>query len=128
MEPSLELDAMLFFEKNPGAFSLYQALYQAMLERFAQVTVRVQKTQISFYNPRMFAAVSIPPMARKKAAVPCITVSFGLGFRLNSPRIWQAAEPYPGRWTHHVLVTQAQQIDGALLDWLDQAYAFSLSK
>ena len=41
-----------------------------------------------------------------------------------SPRIAVAVEPYPNRWTHHVVVSQPEEIDGKLLDWLSQAYQF----
>ena len=44
-----------------------------------------------------------------------------------SPRLEQiaaAAEPYPNRWTHHVPVATPAELDGELLDWLEQAYAF----
>ncbi len=35
-----------------------------------------------------------------------IVVTFGLGYRVESPRIDVAVEPYPGRFTHHVLISR----------------------
>lgn len=58
----------------------------------------------------------------------CLIVSFGLCCRLDSPRIVQAVEPYPNRWTHHVLVTQCAEVDAELLAWLDEAYRFAMAK
>ena len=55
-------------------------------------------------------------------------VSFGLADRLESPRIAVAVEPYPRRWTHHVLVERPDQLDEELLGWLEQAWRFSLEK
>ncbi len=31
---------------------------------------------------------------------------------------------YPGRWTHHVVVQTAEEIDRELLDWIHEAYLF----
>ena len=57
-----------------------------------------------------------------------MTVTFGLGYRKESPRIDVAAEPYPGRWTHHVMVGSIDDIDGELLSWITEAAEFALQK
>ena len=36
--------------------------------------------------------------------------------------------PYPRRWTHHVLLSRPEEVDGQLLDWLREAYVFSQCK
>ena len=46
----------------------------------------------------------------------------------RQPRIWQAVEPYPNRWTHHVLVSDESQLDGELLGWVKEAAAFAAVK
>ena len=51
-------------------------------------------------------------------------LSFFLEFQVESPRIPYSTEPYPNRWTHHVPVATPAELDGELLDWLGQAYAF----
>lgn len=51
-------------------------------------------------------------------------MTFGLERQVISPRIAVSVEPYPNRWTHHVVVSQPEEIDGELLDWLFQAYQF----
>ena len=55
-------------------------------------------------------------------------VTFGLEHQVNSSRIAVAIEPYPNRWTHHLLLTEPSQIDIELLDWLQKAYWFSEQK
>ena len=57
-----------------------------------------------------------------------LLVSFGLSYKKESPRIAYAVEAYPNRWTHHVIVEQAGEIDRELMKWLQEAYAFSLIK
>lgn len=122
------VDVLGYFAGKPLELSLYEALYQQMAETFLQASVKVQKSQISFYNRHLFAAVSLPVRRKKDWPEHCILVTFGLSHRLDSPRIAVTVEPYPGRWTHHVVVADPGQIDAELLGWMEEAYAFSESK
>ena len=54
--------------------------------------------------------------------------TIGLSCRLESPRVAVAVETYPGRWTHHVLISGEDQIDAELMSWLREAWAFAESK
>lgn len=121
-------DVLFFFESHLEALPLYEA-FEAQAERLGEVNIRVQKTQITFSNRHNFAFVSFLP-ARKAKDRPktYITVTFGLGRRVDSPRIDIATEPYPGRWTHHVPVTGEDQLDGELLGWLREARDFCRMK
>ena len=47
---------------------------------------------------------------------------------MEDPRIAVAVEPYPNRWTHHVLVSRPEEVDEKLLSWLQEAYTFSECK
>lgn len=123
-----ESDVLFFFDGRPLELALYQTLFRSMETAFPGASVRVQKTQISFYGRHLFAAVSLPVRRRKGWPEHCIVVTFGLSHRLESPRIAVAVEPYPNRWTHHVLVSGEEQIDGELLVWLKEAWAFSENK
>ena len=123
-----ESDVLFFFDGRPLELALYQTLFRSMETAFPEASVRVQKTQISFYGRHLFAAVSLPVRRRKGWPEHCIVVTIGLSHRLDSPRIAVAVEPYPNRWTHHVLVSGEEQIDGELLDWLKEAWAFSENK
>ena len=58
----------------------------------------------------------------------CLLVTFGLSHRLSSPRIAVAVEPYPNRWTHHVVVSRLEELDEELMDWLREAYDFAQNK
>ena len=55
-------------------------------------------------------------------------VTIGLSHPLEPPRAAVSVEPYPGRWTNHVLVSEASQVDEELLEWLNEAWAFAESK
>ena len=119
-----ESDLLFFFQGKPLALTLYQTLSERLARAFPDAAVKVQKSQISFYGRHLFAMASLP----RQKGQPGLMVSFGLGYRLSSPRVAAAAEPYPGRWTHHVPVSDAEQIDGELLDWLREAWEFSEAK
>lgn len=123
-----ESDVLFFFDGRPLELALYQTLFRSLETAFPEASVRVQKTQISFYGRHLFAALSLPVRRRKGWPEHCIVVTIGLSHRLESPRIAVAVEPYPNRWTHHVLVSGEEQIDGELLDWLKEAWAFSENK
>ena len=75
----MNADILQFFEPHMDALPIYEALENAVLRDIQPVEVRVQKTQISFYNRRMFACASFLP-ARKKKDRPdtWLTVTFGL--------------------------------------------------
>ena len=93
------------------------------------MTIKVQKTQISFSNRHNFAFVSFLPVRKAKDRPKTwITVTFGLSHRVESPRIDAATEPSPNRWTHHVLISAPEEIDEALMGWIQEAAAFSAVK
>ncbi len=119
-----ESDVLFFFDNRPDALALYQALEKGLEQITPEASVKVQKSQISFYDGGLFAMASLPRRKRD----PGLVVSFGLGRREPSPRISVAVEPYPGRWTHHVLVTGEDEIDGELLGWLREARDFCRMK
>ena len=123
-----ESDILFFFDGRPLELSLYQTLFRRMDGEFPGGSVRVQKSQISFYGRHLFGAASLPARRKKDWPEHCVMVTIGLPRRLESPRVAVAVEPYPGRWTHHVLVSKEEQIDGELLGWLREAYAFAESK
>ena len=120
---------LFFFDEKPAALPLYEAFAKRLLAEIDNVTVKVRKTQISFSNKYNFAFVSFLP-ARKAKARPesWITVTFGLRYKKESPRIDAASEPYPNRWTHHMLISSADEIDDELMGWIKEAAAFSAGK
>ena len=121
-------DLLFFFDGRGAELELYQALFARLEAAFPDASVKVQKSQISFYNRHLFAAASLPLRRRKEWPKVCILVTIGLSYRLSSPRIAVATEPYPNRWTHHVVISEAGQIDEELLGWLREAYDFAMAK
>lgn len=119
-------DILHFFENKEPEYRLYQALEREICTRFPVEQIRVQKSQIAFWGRHPFAIVSLRRV--KGAPKHSILVTFGLEYRLESSRIAVAVEPYPNRWTHHVPLGEASEIDAEMMAWIDAAYRFSESK
>ncbi len=122
-------DILFFFGEHMDALPMYEKLEKQILFQIPDVKIKVAKTQITFANKRGFAYVSFTP-CRRAAQRPKVwmTVTFGLGYRKESPRIDAATEPYPNRWTHHVMVGSVDEIDEELITWIKEAAVFSASK
>ena len=125
----MDQNTLFFFNQKPGAIPLYETFETRLLAELEGVVIQPQKSQITLKNRRVFGAVSFLA-ARKAKDRPktYITSTFGLGRRVDSPRIDIATEPYPGRWTHHVLISSTEDIDGELMGWIREAYNFSAGK
>lgn len=125
----INADVLRFFAQHPDALPLYEALAQRVFRTVENTVIKVQKTQISFYNRRLFACVSFARV-RKKADCPepFLVVTFGLDHKVESPRVDVATEPYPNRWTHHVLLSDAAEIDEELMGWIQEAGRFAAAK
>lgn len=122
-------DTLFFFDKHPDALPLYELFEQKLLSELGGADIKVQKTQISFSNKHNFAFVSFLPVRKaKERPQTYIVITFGLGHRVESPRINAATEPYPNRWTHHVLISEPEEIDEELMGWVKEAAAFSAAK
>ena len=121
-------DELLFFNAHPGLLPLYEALRGKILAAQPDASVRISKTQISFRSRYIVAMVSLPVRRRKGWPEEYLLFSFALGRRLDSPRVAQAVEPYPNRWTHHVLLTEPGQLDGEWMGWVEEAWRFSMTK
>lgn len=121
----MDIDVLMFFDGRPEEYALYRAVEGCILSRFPETKIKVQKTQIAFSDRYGFAFVSHP---RRKTAQPAILLTLGLARRLNSPRVMHASEPYPGRWTHHFLLSSPDELDGELTGWICEAHGFALFK
>lgn len=117
-------EELLFFNHRPEAVAVYAAFEEALKKRLGPLEPRVQKSQITYAAPKVFACVSLP----RKKGESGILVSLGLGRREGSPRVAVAVEPYPGRWTNHIPVRTPGEVDGELMEWVEEAYHFALTK
>ena len=126
---TLKQDELFFFEQHREAYPLYEALEEELIRRFPETRIRVQKTQITFSNRHVYACVSFMRVKKKtELPEPYLVLTLGLSYPLESDRAAVRAEPYPGRWTHHLLLTAPEDVDGLLAAWLAEAYRFAREK
>lgn len=125
----MDADVVLFFDQQRDALPIYEAFEEALFGRLPDTRMKVQKTQISFYNKHQFCCVSfLRVRPKKELPQPYLVVTFALEHQAHSQRIAVATEPYPNRWTHHVVVASLQEIDDELMTWIDEAAAFAAVK
>ena len=113
----MDQNILFFFNEHPEAIPLYEAFEERLLSELEGVVIQPQKTQITLKNRRA-----------KDRPDPYITVTLGLNRRELSPRVDQASEPYPGRWTHHLVIGSVEEIDGELMNWVREACEFAAAK
>lgn len=125
----MDQDALLFFDGHIGALPLYETFSEELLRQFPTTSTRVQKTQITFSDRHVYACVSFARV-KKKAELPdpYLVVTLGLPYPLNSDRVAVKTEPYPGRWTTHIVVGSPDELDGEFWLWVSQAHAFAMNK
>lgn len=119
----------LFFEGHEDALPLYMLFEEQLSATFPSTRKRVQKTQITFVNRHVFACVSFARVKRKaELPSPYLVITLGLPYPLESERVAVKTEPYPGRWTTHIVVGTPGELDDELFCWVAQAYGFAESK
>jgi hypothetical protein len=83
--------------------------------------VRVTKSQIAFWRSHPFAWVWMPQQYLRRAAAPLV-LTVGLARKDPSARWREVVEPKQGRFTHHLLLNSAQEVDSEVTAWLREAW------
>ena len=124
-----DADTLMFFDAHRDALDLYRELETLLYDLFPLVNKRVQKTQITFFNRHVFACVSFARVKRK-AEQPegSLVLTLGLPGPLDSERVAVKTEPYPGRWTHHIILRRPEELDGRLVPEAALAYDQPLAR
>lgn len=115
------------FKDYPFSYKLFEVVRE-FIESLGTVKTQATKTQISFSTKTGFAWIWLPQMWIKKAPENSIVLSFGLGRRVIHPHIKESKEPYPGRWTHHVVIEKESDFDDNVRAWLREAFEFSQNR
>lgn len=122
-------DTLFFFDRYQAVYPLYECFQKKLLARLPESRIKVQKSQISYYNRHLYACISFLKVKRK-AELPddYFVLTLGLPVPLESNRAAAKTEPYPGRWTTHFVISSPSDLDEELFDWIEQAYRFAQSK
>ena len=125
----MDAETLLFFDGHASALPIFEAFEAMLRDRFPEAGKRVQKTQITYYHRHVFACVSFLRVKRKSELPdPYLVITLGLPEPLASGRAAVQTEPYPGRWTVHIVIGRPEEIDEELTAWVRQAYDFSERK
>ena len=122
-------DVMMFFEGHREVFPIYEAFETRLLQQYPESRIKVQKTQISFSNRHLYACVSfLRPKRKSELPAAYFVLTLGLPYSLESERVAVKTEPYPGRWTTHLVIHMLSDLDQELFEWVRQAYEFAAHK
>lgn len=127
-----------FFEGRPESRRLFDAL-AALADSIGPTEYSVSKSQVAFRaaadepggpersaqsrraSPgRIFARAWLPDAYLGEGHAPLV-LTIGLRRRDPSERWKQVVEPAPGRFTHHLEITSADQLDARVEAWLREA-------
>ncbi len=114
-----------FFADRLRSRELFEHI-RTFIGSMGPVKIEVMRTQISFGTKRKFAWIWLPQKWIKKREEGSITLTFALLRRIDDPRIEEAVEPRPGRWTHHIIIRNESDLDEKVEGWIREAYDLSL--
>jgi len=109
-----------FAGREPLSRELYEAVL-AEVEALGDVEVRVTKSQVAFGRRARFAWAWMPGKYIRGEVAPLV-LTVDLHRRDPSPRWKEIVEPRPGRFTHHLELRSADQLDDEVRAWLREAW------
>lgn len=124
----MDVEILAFFQRDPAALELFEALLEALRVRYPRLEVQPKRTQINLRDGCIFACASLPPRRRAADSAIKLMLTLCLRSRLDSPRAFQSVEPHPGRWTHHFLLRTADDLDAEMLEWIDDAHEYAVER
>ena len=109
-----------FFAGHEASRPIFEALREA-IEELGLAEMRVTKSQVAFYRRKAFAWAWVPDRYLHGKHAPLV-LTLGFRYRDPSPRWKEIVEPHPGRFTHHLELHSAAEIDGEVCSWLRAAW------
>lgn len=113
------MDVDGFFEGDDRARIIFESVRSAV-ESVGPTDVAVTKSQVAFRRVHNFAFVWMPGRYLGRGAPLVLTI--GLKRRDGSPRWKSVVEPAPGRFTHHLELTDPADVDDEVCSWLREAW------
>ena len=79
-------DARQFFDSCPDTYPMYECFVQMLVSRFPETRIKVQKSQISFYNRHLYDCVSFlrEKEGRASRKLFCTDSGTGRAFKFGS--------------------------------------------
>ena len=121
---ALRLAENFFQSRKPEAVPAVRAFLTGALERWPEAEIVTQKSQVGVRCPRPFCALWVPGTHVRGRATPGAAISLFLPRPLQTERLIMAVEPYPGRFTNHLVLSTPEEVDEALWAWAAEAKRF----
>ncbi len=121
MADGMNTEVNAFFGKHEDSRRLFDDL-RRVIDSIGPAEMGVTRSQISFRRKKLFAWIWRPGQYLRGNIAPLVlTLSFPQ--RDPSPRWKQIVEPAPGRFTHHLELRSAGEIDDEVRAWLQRAWS-----
>ena len=120
--------AEAFLAQKPEALPAARAFLLGALERWPEAEIVTQKTQVGLRDPRPFCALTLPGKRVRGRPTPGAMLSLFLPRPLATDRLLMAVEPYPGRFTNHLVLSFPEDVDEDLWAWTAEARRFRCGK
>ncbi len=109
-----------YFAGKATSRQLFDALYSAV-DAIGPTELCVTKSQIAFRRRVAFAWAWTPARYLRGRVAPLV-LTLAFRHRDASPRWKEIVEPVPGRFTHHLELYAAGDIDDEVRGWLQNAW------
>ncbi len=109
-----------YFDTHEDSKALFETV-KAAIDAIGPAEMRMTKSQVAWKRRVNFAFVWAPEMYLKRKTTPLV-LTVDLRRRDASLRWKEVVEPYPGRFTHHLELRSAEQIDEEVKGWLREAW------
>lgn len=110
-----------YFDGQPDSRRIFDAL-RSVVDALGPAQMRVTKSQVAFRRRKAFAWAWMPGKYLRGRHAPLV-LTLSLRRRDPSPRWKEIVEPAPGRFTHHLELYSAADIDDEVRSWLQEAWA-----
>lgn len=109
-----------FFAGQQTARGIFEVVREAVAAA-GPAEIRVTKSQVAFRRRTGFAYTWMPAKYLRRGDVPLV-LTIALRRRDSSLRWKQIVEPVPGRFTHHLELRSAAEVDDEVRRWLEEAW------
>lgn len=121
-------DDELCFLGRGEELELYRALRAELLSRWPNTELRPRRTQTGFAERYIYAVASPGTRRIKGAPEHYVLLSVVLPEPSGSARVAVIAEASPHRFTHHIVIGSAEDIDGEAMGLAALSHAFALER
>src|SRR5687768_5740085 len=110
-----------FFEGHPKSKALFDAV-RDVINQIGAAEVHVMKSQIEFRRKKNFAWVWVPGRTLRGKKIAPLVLTLSLNKEDPSPRWKQIVQTSRRRYTHHLELFSAADLDDQVRGWLQDAW------